>query len=97
MGELQALGVSDYFAVEGEGPMRNAISLGIFRSEQAANDFLESLREKGVRSARVGVREHRVTQTAFVVREPDARTSARLAELAIRFRGTELKAFDCPS
>jgi hypothetical protein len=96
LGELQALGVSDYFVVEGEGPMRNAISLGIFRSEQAAFDFLEELRGMGVRSARVGAREQRLTQVAFLVREPDARTSARLAELAIRFRGTELKALDCP-
>lgn len=95
--ELQALGVNDYFVVDGDGPLRNAISLGIFRSEQAANDFLERLRARGVRSARVGTREHRVTQTAFLVREPDARTSARLAELALRFRGTELKALDCPT
>jgi hypothetical protein len=76
--------------------MRNAISLGIFKSEEAASKYLETLRDKGVRSARVGPREHRVTQTAFLVRNPDPAISARMAELTTRFPGSELKAKDCP-
>ena len=97
LGELQALGVTDYYAIEGEGPMRNAISLGVFRSEEAANDFLRALQERGVRSARVGNREHRMTQTAFFVREPDPRLSTQLAALATRFPGSELRALpECP-
>jgi len=96
LAELTGQGIAEYYAVEGEGPMRNAISLGIFRSEAAANAYLRALRERGVRSARVGRREHRVTQTAFLLREPDARVSAQLAGLAERFPGSELKALDCP-
>jgi len=96
LAELTALGITDYFAVESEGPMRNAISLGIFRSEEAANAFLGGLRERGVRAARVGNREHRVVQTAFLLREPTPRGSAQLAALADRFPGSELKALDCP-
>jgi len=95
--ELQEIGVTEYYAVEGETDMRNAISLGIFRSEEAANKFLAGLRAKGVRSARVGERQHRVTQTAFLVRNPDAQISARMAELTARFPGSELKAMDCPA
>jgi hypothetical protein len=94
--ELTALGVTDYYAVEGEGSTRNAISLGIFRSEEAANDFLRGLQARGVRHARVGSREHRVTQTALLLREPSPQMSAQLAALAGRFPGSELRALDCP-
>ena len=69
--ELSEQGVNEYFAVENGGEMHNAISLGIFKSEEAANNYLQTLRNKGVRSAQVGRRDHRVTQTAFLVRNPD--------------------------
>jgi hypothetical protein len=95
--ELTALGVTDYYAVEGESPLRNAISLGIFRSEEAAIGFLRRLQARGVRLAQMGSREHRVTQTALVLREPNAQISAQLAALATRFPGSELRARnDCP-
>ena len=94
--ELEQLGVKDYYAVEGQGPMKNAISLGIFRTEEAATGYLERLQQKGVRSARAGNREHRVTQTAFVVRAPDVALTAKLAELRLQFPGSELRAVDCP-
>jgi hypothetical protein len=95
--ELIASGVTDYYVVEGDGSMRNAISLGIFRSEDAANEFLRRLQARGVRSARVGSREHRVTQTAFSLRDPSPQVSAQLAALASRFPGSELRAPpDCP-
>jgi cell division septation protein DedD len=55
-GELKKLGVPEFFVVQDAGPNRFAISLGIFSSEQAANDRLETLKGKGVRSARVGRR-----------------------------------------
>jgi hypothetical protein len=94
--ELQKRGVQEYYAVDAPGPMKNAVSLGIFKTEDAASKFLDSLQQKGVRSARVGSREHRVTQTAFLVREPDVASTAKLAELRVQFPGSELKGVDCP-
>jgi hypothetical protein len=94
--ELERLGVKDYYAVEGQGPMKNAISLGLFRTEEAATGYLEGLQQKGVRSARTGNREHRVTQTVFVVREPDIALTSKLAELRLQFPGSEVRAVDCP-
>jgi hypothetical protein len=93
--ELRKLGVEEYYAVESQGPMRNAISLGIFKTEEAANAYLDRLRDKGVRSARAGSREHRVTQTVLVVHEPDVALTAKLAEVRLQFPGTELKALQC--
>lgn len=94
--ELQSLGVQEYYAVEGQRPMKNAISLGIFKTEEAANNRLEELKQKGVRAALIGSRERRVTQTAFLVREPDVALTATLAELRLQFPGSELKAVECP-
>ena len=54
-GELQRLGVAEFFVVN-EGPQKFAISLGIFSREEAAQRRLEQLRGQGVRSARVGPR-----------------------------------------
>lgn len=96
LSELQKLGVEDYSAVGGQGPMRNSISLGIFRTEEAANNYLEALQKQGVRSARVGRRETRVMQTTFLIQEPDVPLTAKLADLRQRFPGSELKALDCP-
>jgi hypothetical protein len=93
--ELRKLGVEEYYAVESQGAMRNAISLGIFKTEEAANAYLERLRDKGVRTARAGSREHRVTQIMLVVHEPDIGFAAKLAELKQQFPGTELKALQC--
>jgi hypothetical protein len=95
--ELQAAGVTDYYVVDADGPLRNAISLGIFKTEESARAQLLAMQGKGVRIARAAPREQRVTHTAVLVREPDAQVSARLAELALRFPGSELRALDCPS
>ncbi|MGE5641005.1 MAG: SPOR domain-containing protein, partial [Clostridia bacterium] len=55
--ELKALKVDDYFIVSDEGPLRWSVSLGVFRTEEAAQARLAALRGQGVRSAQVGPRE----------------------------------------
>lgn len=96
IGELKALGVADFFAVQEQGQWRHAISLGIFKSEDAAKSFLAALREKGVRSAIVERRENFLKQIAYFVREPSPAMVARLAELQREFSGSEVKAVACP-
>lgn len=54
--ELKALGVTDYFIVQDPGPNQFAISLGLFKSEAAANQQLAQLRAKGVRTAGIAPR-----------------------------------------
>lgn len=96
IGELKALGVTEFFVVHDATLWRNAISLGIFRSEEAAKNFLARLRVRGVRSAIVERREDFLKQIAFFVREPDQATVAKLTELQREFSGSELKAAPCP-
>ena len=93
--ELKSFGVDDYRVMQEEGKMRWAVSLGVFGTEGAANGRLEALREKGVRSAQTGPRETVVMKVSLQVREADALTRAKLAEIAQQFPGSELR--DCPA
>ncbi|MGZ8257184.1 MAG: SPOR domain-containing protein, partial [Gallionella sp.] len=52
--QLKARGVTEYFVVQEAGAWLHAISLGVFKSEEAANHYLASLKEQGVNSAKVG-------------------------------------------
>lgn len=97
VGELKALGVTEFFVVGDAGQWRNAISLGIFRSEESAQAFLAKLRERGVRSAIAARRENFLKQVAFYVREPSEATVARVTVLQREFPGTEIKAGPCPA
>lgn len=97
VGELKALGVGDFFIVPDAGQWRNAISLGIFRTEEAAQGYLARLKDRGVRSAVAERRESLPKHIAFLVREPDEALVARLATLQQEFPASELKATPCPA
>lgn len=96
IGELKSFGVTEFFVVQDAGQWKNAISLGIFRTEDAAQAYLAKLKERGVRSAIAARRENFLKQVAFYVRDPNAATVARLTELQKEFSGTEMKAAPCP-
>lgn len=93
-GELRALGVEDYFIVQEEGQHRWAVSLGVFRTEDAARARLEALRGQGVRSALVGARETVVPKVWLQVRGVDAALEGKLKELTVQVESTELRT--CP-
>lgn len=96
IGELKAFGITDFFVVQDVGQWKNAISLGIFRTEEAAQGFLAKVKERGVRTAIAARRENFLKQVAFHVREPTPATVAKLTELQKEFPGTEMKAGTCP-
>ncbi|GAA5178204.1 hypothetical protein GCM10025771_17050 [Niveibacterium umoris] len=81
--ELKALGVAEFFIVKDGGANQNAISLGLYKSEESANRALEALKTKGVRSARVETRENtsiklEVTGPADQLAGFSSETSSRL-------------------
>jgi hypothetical protein len=92
--ELKALGVDDYFIVQEDGEHRWALSLGVFRSEDAAQARLGTLRTQGVRSARIGRRETVVPKVWLQVKNVDPALEARLKDIALQIEGSELKS--CP-
>ena len=94
--ELRNLGVTEFFVVQDAGQWRNAISLGIFRTEEAAQSFLAGLKQQGVRSAIAARRENFLKQLVFYVREPREAAVAQLTLIQQDFPGSEIRAMPCP-
>ncbi|HEV7477151.1 MAG TPA: SPOR domain-containing protein [Burkholderiales bacterium] len=92
--ELKALGVEEFFVLAEDSQFRWALSLGVFRNEDAAQARLAALRNQGVRTARVGPRELVVPKVWLQVKSVDAATEARLKEIAGTIDGSELRG--CP-
>lgn len=78
--ELKTLGVSDYFVVQ-DGPVRHAISLGVFSSEKGGKERLAELQAQGVRSARLGIRPDKEGNLRLELRGPTERLEALQAAL----------------
>lgn len=55
--ELSRLGIKDFYVVRESGPNQFAVSLGLFRSEEGAKEYLAALQRKTVKSARILARE----------------------------------------
>jgi hypothetical protein len=92
--ELKTEGVRDVALVD-SGPQRLAISLGVFRTEDAAQARLAAVQAQGVKAAKVSARTQSVMQTVLVVRDPPAPVVARLKELQGGFAGSEIKIGTC--
>ncbi len=88
--ELKKLGVDDFFVVLEEGRQRWALSLGVFRAEEAARAHLAALRARGVSSAQVVQRETRVPKVWFQLRPVEQALHARLQEIGKEFEGATL-------
>jgi hypothetical protein len=88
--ELKQLGVEDYFILQDAGPLRWALSLGVFSTEDAAKAHLQALREKGVRTAIIDRRDTRVPKAWFQVRGVDAPLQEKLRAIAQDFEGATL-------
>ena len=74
----------------------NAISLGVFSSEEAAKRFLAQVENRGIRGAESGAFVKELRELSMLVREPDTETVARLALLQRDFPNAQLRAVSCP-
>jgi hypothetical protein len=74
-GELRGLGVTNFFIMSGDSPMKWAISLGVFKTESGAQTLLAQLNKQGVHSARITPRGPQTTRYMYRFRdiEDDAR------------------------
>lgn len=93
--QLKKLGINEFFVVQEKGKWQGAISLGVFKAEDAAKKFLDSLKAKDVKSAVMGERQTRLKFTVFVVENPEAATLSKLAEWQKDFTGIEMKSAAC--
>jgi hypothetical protein len=90
-GELKNLGVSDYFIVSDNSSLKWGISLGVFKSEAAAQALLSTLGKKGVHSARMAARGAQPSKLAFRFSAIDAATKAKIDAITGPFAGVETR------
>lgn len=90
--ELKSLGVSDFFIMNDASPMKNAISLGVFKSEALAQALLASLVKQGVHSARISPRGGVPARTSYQFRGIDSSQQARIDDIAGSFQAIDSKA-----
>jgi hypothetical protein len=93
--QLKEHGVKDYFVVQEKGRWHNAISLGVFKSNEAAQKFLDVLSAKEVGPLKLGVRKSKLRFTVFVIKELDEGMKDKLNTLQKGFADSELKVLAC--
>ena len=95
LAQLKARGVTEYFVVQEAGEWLNAISLGVFKTRDAAQSFLQGLNEKEVRTAQVGERASKTKTTVFLIRSLNAEKISKLNALQKDFPAETLKSVPC--
>ncbi|MBQ5950494.1 SPOR domain-containing protein, partial [Massilia sp. ST3] len=89
--ELKERGIENFFVMQGESAMKYAISLGVFKTEAAAQTQAGILGRQGVRGVRILPRGPQGTRAAYQFRDIDAETRTRIADIARAFPGAQLQ------
>jgi hypothetical protein len=92
--EIKDLGIDESFIVQ-EPKWRNAISLGVFKTEASASKYVEELHNRGIRSAIKGPRNHEGGQTGYTINNVLPAQADEIGRLKPDFPGSELKQVNC--
>ena len=90
-GELRELGVTNFFIMSGDSPMKWAISLGVFKTESGAQILLAQLNKQGVHSARITPRGPQATRYTYRFRDIEAAQRERIVSVADAVSSAEVK------
>lgn len=93
--ELRRQGFEDFSVVGDDPQWRNAISLGVFRSEDAAAKRADELRRRGLRGIEVAARESAGARAYVQLRDAPEPVRAKFGELRDGFPGAEVR--ECPN
>lgn len=94
--ELTAAGVQDAFVVK-DGTWSNAISLGLFATDEAARRRVLELEEKGVLGTHIEVQPRQGTDYYFVIRSEDPDALKSLSEIKQAYPNSQQSRVACPS
>jgi hypothetical protein len=89
--ELRNLGVTNFYVMQGDSPMKYAISLGVFKTESGAQTLLAQLGKQGVHSARIAPRGPQTNHYVYRLRGLDAAARKRVEGFAERYDGADVK------
>jgi hypothetical protein len=89
--ELRERGVTNFFIMQNDtSPLRYAISLGVFKSDGAAQKLVADLQRQGVRGVRILPRGPQVTRAGYQYRQIEAGERDRLTGIADNYNGVEV-------
>ena len=89
--ELRERGVTNLFIMQNDtSPLRYAISLGVFKSDGAAQKLVADLQRQGVRGVRILPRGPQVTRAGYQYRQIDAAERDRLTGIADDYSGVDI-------
>lgn len=91
--ELKERGVENFYTMQGDSPLRWAISLGVFKTDSAAQKLVDQLQRQGVRGVRVLPRGPQVMRAAYQYRAIEPAVRARLAGIVGNYANADLR--DC--
>jgi hypothetical protein len=89
--ELKKQGVDDYEFISDDSVWRNAISLGVYSSEETANRRLDELKRRGVRGMQAAPREGRGARVYVQLRDAPERVRQRFVDLKDGFPGADVR------
>lgn len=93
--EYQRLGINDFFIVNDGGKWQNAIALGLYSSQEAADKRLAALQSKGVKSAQIRERSDALLTATILLNRVPVASKADLEAVAKGFRGSVLAQGKC--
>lgn len=83
--ELRNLGVTNFFIIRDDSPLKFGISLGLFKTESGAQNLLAQLGKQGVHTARITPRGPQTTRYMYRLRGLDEATRKRVVGYAERY------------
>jgi hypothetical protein len=89
--ELRRLGLTDFYIVQDQSSLRWGISLGVFKTEEAAKAHLVTMTGKGVRSAKTGPRTVSSSKFSFQLRALSVDEKARFDLIKLDFPNQETR------
>jgi hypothetical protein len=92
--QLKAAGIADTYVMD-SGPQRYAVSLGVFRTEQAARAYANEIAGRNIAPVEYGERQQPITLTTLVIRDPREPVLKRLRELVASFPGADVRVGSC--
>jgi hypothetical protein len=91
-GELRHLGVTDFFIIKDQGSLQWGISLGVYKTQEAAQNRLVDLVGRGVHSARIAPYSTSSSKVAFQLRNLDTSTKDAVDKIKNGFPQQEMHA-----
>lgn len=92
--ELRRLGVQEMTVVQ-EPPWKNTISFGLFRDEHLAQNLLEDLKSKGVKTAKMVMRNDGKEDVSLIFKEVSDTIVPQVQALKLNFPETEVTEVAC--